>query len=60
MSMLQAIATLWVLLTTGVQGKPSAVRPVILCPSSLVSNWGAELLHWLGEPRERTACIRLF
>lgn len=46
---LQAIATLWVLLTSGVHGKPCAVRPIILCPSSLVSNWGAELRHWLGE-----------
>lgn len=45
----QSIATLWTLLTTGPHGKPSAARPLILCPSSLVSNWAAELRRWLGD-----------
>ncbi len=45
----QSIATLWTLLTSGPHGKPSAARPLILCPSSLVSNWAAELRRWLGD-----------
>lgn len=37
----QAIATLWTLLTAGVHGgKATCSKPLILCPSSLVSNWG--------------------
>lgn len=33
---------------TGVTGKPTCSRPLILCPSSLVMNWGNELKRWLG------------
>ncbi|KAG2494782.1 hypothetical protein HYH03_007025 [Edaphochlamys debaryana] len=43
----QAIATLWVLLTTGPHGKPAASKPLVLCPPSLVANWGKELEKWL-------------
>ena len=43
----QSIATLWTLLTTGPHaGKPAAAKPLILCPASLVANWGAELTRW--------------
>ena len=44
----QSIATLWTLLTAGIHGgKPTCARPLILCPASLVANWGAELTRWL-------------
>lgn len=33
---------------TGVNGSPTCSRPLILCPSSLVMNWGNELKRWLG------------
>lgn len=39
----QCIASLWVLVTAGVQGSPTCRRPMIICPSSLVQNWGKEL-----------------
>jgi hypothetical protein len=46
-SFLQSIATLWALLTTGPNhGRPAASKPLILCPASLVANWGAELTRW--------------
>ncbi|PNH11825.1 DNA repair and recombination protein RAD54-like [Tetrabaena socialis] len=44
----QSIACLWTLLTTGLHGdKPTCSKPLILCPASLVANWGAELTRWL-------------
>ena len=46
---LQSIAVLWAMLTSGVRGEPSCSRPLILCPSSLVANWGKEIVKWLGE-----------
>lgn len=45
----QTIASLWCLLTKGIKGEPTCKKPLILCPSSLVQNWGRELLHWLGD-----------
>ncbi|KAG1670867.1 hypothetical protein FOA52_000369 [Chlamydomonas sp. UWO 241] len=56
----QSCATIWTLLTTGLHsGKPTVKRPVILCPSSLVSNWGSELIKWqvlLGSRVEPVLC----
>ena len=44
----QSCAALYTLLTTGIHnGQPTIKRPLILCPSSLVSNWGNELTKWL-------------
>lgn len=44
---LQAIAALWTLLSDGVHGRrPTCVRPLVLCPASLVANWGKELEFW--------------
>ncbi|KAG2444135.1 hypothetical protein HYH02_009075 [Chlamydomonas schloesseri] len=44
----QAIAALWTLLSDGVHGRrPTCVRPLVLCPASLVANWGKELEFWL-------------
>ena len=39
---LQALALLWTLVTSGhglLGGKPLAHRAIIVCPTSLVSNW---------------------
>jgi hypothetical protein len=44
---MQAIAALWTLLSDGVHGRrPTCVRPLVLCPASLVANWGKELEFW--------------
>ncbi len=46
----QSCAAIYTLLTTGIHGgRPTASRPLILCPSSLVTNWGKELTKWLGD-----------
>jgi SNF2 family DNA or RNA helicase len=45
------VASLWCLLTKGIhagQG-PTCKRPLVLCPSSLVQNWGKEFGRWLGD-----------
>eukprot|EP00884_Botryococcus_braunii_P015006 jgi/Botrbrau1/23506/Bobra.106_1s0057.1 len=47
----QAIVVLWALLTGGIYGRSTCKRPLILCPSSLVQNWGKELEHWIGSLR---------
>lgn len=44
----QSIVTLWTLLTTGVHGKSTCSRALVLTPSSLVTNWGREMEKWLG------------
>jgi hypothetical protein len=36
---LQAITLLWTLLRQGLDGQPVAKRVIIVCPTSLVSNW---------------------
>jgi SNF2 family DNA or RNA helicase len=36
---LQAISLLWTLLRQGPDGQPVAKRVIIVCPTSLVSNW---------------------
>ena len=45
----QSIAVLYTLASNGVHGKPTCRHPIILCPSSLVANWGNELRRWLGD-----------
>ena len=47
---LQAIALLWTLLSNGNEalgGSPIAKRAIIVCPTSLVSNWESECEKWL-------------
>eukprot|EP00775_Hariotina_reticulata_P005925 gene5925-6165_t len=45
----QTIASLYCLLTKGIDGSPTCKKPLILCPTSLVQNWGSELRRWLGD-----------
>jgi DNA repair and recombination protein RAD54 and RAD54-like protein len=47
---LQGVALVWVILTSGAPvlgGNPIGKRAVIVCPTSLVSNWEGELGRWL-------------
>lgn len=47
---LQGITLLWSLLQSGhelVGGSPIAQRVIIVCPTSLVSNWDSECSKWL-------------
>jgi DNA repair and recombination RAD54-like protein len=39
---LQGIALLWTMLKQGFDGQPMAKRVLIVCPTSLVSNWDQE------------------
>ena len=48
---LQVIALLWTLLKQGPSGSPFARKAVVVCPASLVRNWGAEFRKWLGSAR---------
>jgi superfamily II DNA or RNA helicase len=48
---LQVIALLWTLLKQGPSGSPFARKAVVVCPASLVRNWGAEFRKWLGSTR---------
>ena len=44
---LQGIALLWTLLRQGFDGAPTVKRALIVCPTSLVSNWDDECNKWL-------------
>lgn len=46
---LQSITLLWTLLQQGFTGSPMANRAVVVTPTSLVSNWEAEIKKWLGD-----------
>lgn len=35
-------------MTRGIHGEPTCKRALIVCPSSLVMNWGKEIIKWLG------------
>ncbi|CAI5968030.1 unnamed protein product [Closterium sp. NIES-64] len=45
------------LLTTGPQGRPFLRKAVVVCPSSLVDNWGAEFRKWLGTERLKAMVV---
>ena len=40
---------LWTLLKQGHAGKPDADSAIVMCPTSLVLNWAAEVKKWLGD-----------
>jgi len=44
---LQGITLLWTLLQQGLDGSPAVKRALIVCPTSLVSNWDDECNKWL-------------
>lgn len=55
---LQTITLLWTLLRQGPYGNnPVVRRALIVCPSSLVSNWQKEFDRWLGSHRLRTFAV---
>jgi DNA repair and recombination RAD54-like protein len=46
---LQSVALIYTLLTQGfVSGEPVCRRCIVVCPVSLVANWGNEFVKWLG------------
>ena len=64
----QSIALLWTLLEQSSQGvrrkqggktggEGSVDRVLIVCPSSLVSNWQAEIQKWLGQKGGSDLCV---
>lgn len=46
---LQSITLLFTLLYQGFDGKPMVKKAIIVTPTSLVSNWEAEIKKWVGE-----------
>ncbi|THG14151.1 hypothetical protein TEA_020571 [Camellia sinensis var. sinensis] len=46
---LQSITLLYTLLRQGFEGKPMVKKAIIVTPTSLVSNWEAEINKWVGE-----------
>ncbi|KAA8545882.1 hypothetical protein F0562_020667 [Nyssa sinensis] len=46
---LQSITLLHTLLHQGFDGKPMVKKAIIVTPTSLVSNWEAEIKKWVGE-----------
>ncbi|KAL7246856.1 hypothetical protein ACSBR2_001880 [Camellia fascicularis] len=46
---LQSITLLYTLLHQGFDGKPMVKKAIIVTPTSLVSNWEAEINKWVGE-----------
>eukprot|EP00899_Mesostigma_viride_P004693 jgi/Mesvir1/14224/Mv09671-RA.2 len=54
---LQVITLLWTLLKQGPSGRPIVRKAVVVCPSSLVGNWGQEVRKWLGTERLNAMCI---
>lgn len=45
---LQCITLLWTLLRQSAECKPTIIKAIIVCPSSLVKNWYNEFGKWLG------------
>lgn len=46
---MQSITLLYTLLRQGFDGKPMVKKAIIVTPTSLVSNWEAEIKKWVGE-----------
>lgn len=46
---MQSITLLYTLLQQGFDGKPMVKKAIIVTPTSLVSNWEAEIKKWVGE-----------
>ena len=46
---MQSITLLYTLLRQGFDGNPMVKKAIIVTPTSLVSNWEAEIKKWVGE-----------
>ncbi|XP_065872787.1 protein CHROMATIN REMODELING 25 isoform X2 [Euphorbia lathyris] len=46
---LQSITLLYTLIRQGFDGKPMVKKAIIVTPTSLVSNWEAEIRKWVGD-----------
>lgn len=46
---IQAITLIWTLMCQGMNGEPAVRKTVVVCPTSLVGNWGNEFKKWIGE-----------
>ena len=46
---MQSITLLYTLLRQGFDGKPMVKKGIIVTPTSLVSNWEAEIKKWVGD-----------
>ncbi|KAI5423599.1 protein CHROMATIN REMODELING 25 [Lathyrus oleraceus] len=46
---LQSITLLYTLICQGFHGNPMVTKAIIVTPTSLVSNWEAEIKKWVGE-----------
>lgn len=46
---IQAITLIWTLMNQGMNGLPTVRKTIIVCPTSLVGNWGKEFKKWIGE-----------
>ncbi|KAK9862147.1 hypothetical protein WJX84_007326 [Apatococcus fuscideae] len=55
---LQIIALIWTLLKQGPQGRPSLKKVIVVTPSSLTSNWAAEIKKWLGTERLKAMILQ--
>lgn len=53
---LQCVSLVWTLLRQSPECKPTIVKAVIVCPSSLVKNWYNEFGKWLGN---RVNCLAI-
>lgn len=53
---LQCITLLWTLLRQSPDCKPTIIKAIIVCPSSLVKNWYNEFGKWLGN---RVCCLAI-
>lgn len=53
---LQCITLVWTLLRQSPDCKPTIIKAIITCPSSLVKNWDNEFVKWLGN---RVHCLAI-
>lgn len=55
---LQALSLIHTMLSGGPKGNPAIRRAIIVCPSSLCSNWAKECRKWFGDERLRPLLVQ--